>query len=109
MALTLLDAWLLYRDAKLSQYVMAPYVLGDEQGFFTLEQGPSLLPSRHYKAYLSGSTEGQKIEISSSEFRGLKEEAEALWGTTDWKGDFVPGLLNRELPIVRGQDAIRME
>ncbi|HZH14672.1 MAG TPA: hypothetical protein VE057_09985 [Archangium sp.] len=109
MALTLLDAWLLYRDAKRSQYVMAPYVLGDEQGFFTLEQGTSLLPSRHYKAYASGSTEGQKIEISSSEFRILKEEAEALWGTTDWKGDFVPGLLNRELPIVREQDAIRME
>ena len=109
MALTLLDAWLIYRDAKHSQYVMAPYVLGDEQGFFTLEQGTSLLPSRHYKAYVSGSTKGQKIEISSSEFRGLKEEAEALWGTTDWKGDFVPGLLNRELPIVREQDAIRME
>jgi hypothetical protein len=109
MALTLLDAWLLYRDGKKSQYVMAPYVLGDERGIFTLEQSTSLLPSRHYKAYLSGISEGQKIEISASEFRGLKEEAEALWGTTDWKGDFVPGLLNRELPIIRKQDAIRMQ
>lgn len=36
VALTLLDAYLMYRDAKMSQYVVAPYVLGDEQGFFTL-------------------------------------------------------------------------
>ncbi|HEX5747115.1 MAG TPA: hypothetical protein VFZ09_12805 [Archangium sp.] len=109
MALTLLDAWLLYRDARMSQYVMAPYVLGDERGFFTLEQSTSLLPSRHYKAYLSGSEEGQKIEISASEFRSLRDEAEALWGTTDWKGDFVPGLLNRELPVIQQPDAVPME
>ncbi|MFY0564670.1 hypothetical protein ACN28E_12515 [Archangium lansingense] len=109
IALTLLDAYLLYRDAKLSQYGTAPYVLGDEQGFFTLEQSTSLLPSRHHKVYLSGSAKGQKIEISSSDFRSLKDEAEALWGTTDWKGDFVPGLLNRELPVIRKQDSLPME
>jgi hypothetical protein len=109
MALTLLDAYLIYRDAKLSRYVVAPYVLGDERGFFTLEQSTSLPPSKYYKAYLSGSEEGQKTEISSSEFRNLKEEAEALWGTTNWKGDFVPGLLNRELPIIREQGTIRMQ
>jgi hypothetical protein len=109
MALTLLDAWLLYRDARMTQYVMAPYVLGDERGFFTLEQSTSLLASRHYKAYLSGSTEGQQIEISSSEFRSLRDEAEALWGTTDWKGDFVPGLLNRALPVIKQPDAIPIE
>jgi hypothetical protein len=109
VALTLLDAYLLYRDTKMSQYVMAPYVLGDEKGFFTLEQGTSLLPSRYYKTYLSGVAEGQKVEIPSSDFQSLKDEAEALWGTTDWKGDFVPGLLNRELPVIRKQDAVRME
>jgi hypothetical protein len=108
-AVTLLDAYLMYRDSKLSQYVMAPYVLGDEQGFFTLDQSSSLLASRYYKAYLSGDIAGERVEISDSEFRGLKEEAEALWGTTDWKGDFVPGLLNRELPIIKAHDAPKME
>lgn len=107
--MTLLDAYLMYRDSKLSQYVMAPYVLGDEQGFFTLDQSSSLLSSRYYKAYLSGDLEGKKVEISDSEFRSLREEAEALWGTTDWKGDFVPGLLNRELPIIKAQDAPKLE
>ena len=108
-ALTLLDVYLLYRDAKMSQYVTAPYVLGDEQGFFTLEQSQSLLSSQYHKAYLGGSADVQRIEISSSEFRSLKEEAEALWGTTDWNGDFVPGLLNKELPIIKRQDGTQLE
>lgn len=107
--LTLLDAYLMYRDAKMSQYVTAPYVLGDEQGFFTLEQNQSLTSSRYYKDYLSGSAAGQRIEISSSNFRDMKEEAEALWGTTDWNGDFVPGLLNRTLPVIKNGDAVQMQ
>jgi len=107
--LTVLDANLLYRDAKMSRYITAPYVLGDEQGFFTLEQTQSLSSSRYHKAYLSGSLAGQRVEISSSDFRSMKEEAEALWGTTDWKGDFVPGLLNRELPVIRAQDTGRLD
>lgn len=109
VALTLLDAYLMYRDVKLSRYVMAPYVLGDEQGFFTLEQEPSLTSPRYQKAYLSGSAKGQRIPISPSDFLILKEEAEALWGTTDWQGDFVPGLLNRELPVIEKQDAVQMQ
>ncbi|PTL81914.1 hypothetical protein DAT35_19025 [Vitiosangium sp. GDMCC 1.1324] len=109
VALTLLDAYLMYRDAKMAQYVIAPYVLGDEQGFFTLEQNLSLPSPSYHKAYLSGSAKGQRIEISSSDFRSLREEAEALWGTTDWNGDFVPGLLNRKLPVINEQGASRMD
>jgi hypothetical protein len=108
-ALTLLDAYLMYRDVKMSQYVMAPYVLGDEQGFFSLEEKPSLTSPKYHKAYLSGGAAGQRIEISPSDFRTLKEEAEALWGTTDWNGDFVPGLLNRELPVIEKQDAVQLQ
>jgi len=108
-ALTLLDAYLIYRDTKMSQYVMAPYILGDEQGFFTLEEKPSLTSPKYHKAYLSGSAAGQWMELTPSDFRTLKEEAEALWGTTDWKGDFVPGLLNRELPVVGAQDAVQLQ
>jgi hypothetical protein len=41
-----------------------------------------------------------EIRIPESEYNDLLKEAEALWGTTDWKGDWVPGLLRRELEIV---------
>jgi hypothetical protein len=34
--LTLLDAYTIYYNEKMSLYVMAPYVLEDEQGVFTL-------------------------------------------------------------------------
>jgi hypothetical protein len=104
LALSLLDAYLMYYDMKMSRYVMAPYVLEDELGLFTLEQSTSLLTSQYYKAYITGEKSGQRLSISSEEFRGLREEAEALWGTTDWKGDFVPGLLNRVLPIISEQN-----
>jgi hypothetical protein len=106
VVLTLLDAYWMYYQAKMSRYVMAPYVLEDEQGLFTLERRESLLSSRYYKAYMSGGSAGPRVEISSDDFRELKKEAEALWGTTDWAGDFVPGLLNRELPVIEQQDGI---
>lgn len=108
VALTILDAYLLYRGQKMSRYVMAPYLLGDEHGFFTLERGDSLMSSTYYKVYMGEGTERQKVEISATEFRALKEEAEALWGTTDWTGDFVPGLLNRTLPVISEQDMAEM-
>jgi hypothetical protein len=106
VVLTLLDAYLMYYHAKMSRYVMAPYVLEDEQGLFTLETGESLLSSRYYKTYASGGSAGQRVEISSEEFREWRKEAEALWGTTDLRGDFVPGLLNRELPVVGSEKGI---
>jgi hypothetical protein len=106
VVLSLLDAYLMYYDTKMSQYVMAPYVLEDELGLFTLEKSTSTLASQHYKAYVSGEEKGQRLTISSEEFRGLKEAAEALWGTTDWNGDFVPGLLNRVLPVISEQTGL---
>jgi hypothetical protein len=60
----------------------------------------SLLSSKYFKTYIDGELVGQQIEIAFPEFSGLRKEAEALWGTTDWKGDFVPGLLLKELPVV---------
>jgi hypothetical protein len=103
VVLTLLDVYLMHYHAKMAKYVMAPYVLEDEQGLFTLEKSESLLSSQYCKAYLNA---GTRIEISAEEFRELKEEAEALWGTTDWAGDFVPGLLNRALPVAESSDGI---
>lgn len=78
----------------------------DERGLFTLEKSTSLLRTQHHKAYISGEATGQRLPISPEEFRGLREEAEALWGTTDWKGDFVPGLFNKVLPIINRQNEL---
>jgi hypothetical protein len=100
VVLSLIDVYLMHRGAKMSRYVMAPYVLEDEQGLFTLEENKSLLSPRYYKTYRSGPETGRRFVISSEEFKGLREEAEALWGVMDWNGDFVPGLLNRSLPMV---------
>jgi hypothetical protein len=104
VVLTLLDAYLLYHDSRTARYVMAPYVLEDEQGLFTLQRSGSLPSPRYHKAYASGGAKDRRVEISFAEFHALKEEAEALWGTTDWRGDFVPGLLNRKLPVIEQQE-----
>ncbi|WNG19978.1 hypothetical protein [Cystobacter fuscus] len=109
VALTILDFYWMYREAKMGRYVMAPYVLGDENGFFTLEKSRLLVSSVYHKVYLSGGGEERRVEVSATEFRALKEEAESLWGTTDLHGDFVPGLLNRKLPLVERQDDMRMD
>lgn len=97
-----LDVFMMYRDQKLAQYVMAPYVLEDEKGIFTLqEQDRGIFRQNYYfKTYQSGDLKGQTIQIAKDEFLQWKQEGELLWGTTDWKGDFVPGLLRPELPVV---------
>ena len=98
----LLQIFLMYRDMKLSQYVMAPYLLEDTQGVFTLqEQDRGIFRSnKYFKNYETGPLAGQRVEITGDEFSALRREGEALWGTTDWKGDWVPGLLRRELPVI---------
>lgn len=98
--LTLLDAFLIYRESVRSEANWAPYVLEDEQGFFILQYRKSLLSSEYFKTYIDGKLAGQQLPIASSEFDSLQREAEALWGTTDWKGHFVPGLLLKELPVI---------
>lgn len=100
--LVAMDLLMMYRDMKLEQYVMAPYVLDDERGAFTFnEQSGGLFHKSHYfKNYKTGDLAGQRVEVSEDEFNQLVDEAKALWGTTDWKGDFVPGILRRELPVI---------
>jgi hypothetical protein len=106
--LQVLQIWTMYKDAKLARYVMAPYLLEDEHGAFSLEKETQLFHATHYyKLYKSGDRAGQEVEISGDEFSALREEAEILWGTTDWKGDWVPGLLRKELPEVPSADRNR--
>jgi hypothetical protein len=96
----------MYRDEVMSKYVMTPYLLEDAQGIFTLQETDrGIFRSNWYwKNYKTGSSAGQQVKISKDEFLQLKQEAELLWGTTDWKGDFVPGLLRQELPVVEAPD-----
>jgi hypothetical protein len=106
-AFALLDFFLMYRDAKLARYVMAPYLLEDADGIFMLQETDRGIFRRnwYWKKYETGKLAGQRIQISKEEFGSWREEAELLWGTTDWKGDFVPGLLRQELPVVEAPAA----
>jgi len=104
--LQMLQLALMWRDMKLARYVMAPYLLEDEHGVFTLAKESSLFSfSKYYKEYKTGQLAGQEVEISKDEYSALKEEAEILWGTTDFWGDWVPGLLLKELPEVDPRNA----
>jgi hypothetical protein len=98
----LLDVISTIRDINMSKYVFAPYVLEDEGGQFTLkiQRGGLFSRSHYWKAYEAGSMAGEMCEIDECEFDFWKKEGEALWGTTDFWGSFVPGLLRPELPII---------
>jgi len=69
--LLLLGVYHMYREDKLSRYVMAPYVLEDEHGAFTLsyEKGilGGLFSTSYFKRYLAGRLKGKKIQVSDSE------------------------------------------
>jgi hypothetical protein len=101
-AFELLQVFLMYRDQKLSRYVRAPYLLEDDHGVFTLvEKDRGVFRSNLYwKEYVTGADAGTQVPISKDEFSRLADVAETLWGAVDWAGDFVPGLLQRELPVV---------
>ena len=105
-ALAVVDAFRLARDMQLSQYDFTPYILSDERGEFTLEwsrDGFFDLSNDFYKNYISEDEEenedGNRVQISASEFYELRDEARALFGYIDWRGEFVPGLILRELPV----------
>ncbi len=97
--LTALDIFLFARDINMSQYIFAPHILRDEGGFFNLEKesGGLFGKSSYWKVYQEGQNAGQMCEIDESEFEFWRKEGEALWGTTDIWGNFVPGLLRPEL------------
>lgn len=100
--LLLVEAYRLYYDYKVSRFVMAPYLLEDENGVFTLDYAKSswFADMKYYKNYVAGDKQGQKIQVSESVFKDLADEAKALWGTLDRAGDFVPGLLMPSLDVI---------
>jgi hypothetical protein len=99
----LFQAVMAWRQQKADNFIQAPYVLLDEYGAYSLQQhtGPvgGLFGSKYFKNYKEGPLGGNSMEINEEEFQALKEEARALYGYIDWWGDFVPGLLNRSLPV----------
>jgi RHS repeat-associated protein len=109
--LQIIQLFLMWRDEKLSRYVYAPYLLQDEGGIFTLQEqkGGLLHFNKYFKNYKTGQMAGQSVEISGGEFSKLEEEAHALWGYVDWLGDFIPGILRRELPVIERSDDSRIE
>jgi len=88
----------MYYSERMSQYVMAPYLLEDEHGEFTLANEMRWFVMRNFKTYVSGEWKGKRLEVDHDQATELRKEAEALYGTTDWKADFVPGILAPELP-----------
>lgn len=69
---------------------------------FTLDYSKSswVSDTKYFKNYVAGAKQGEKVRVSKSEFEDLAEEAKALWGTIDWQGDFVPGLLLPSLEVI---------
>jgi hypothetical protein len=100
----ILDAFLQERNRKLARYGWAIYVFVEDDGesSFTLESEGSWWGFvMHYrKKYVTGPRAGTKVEITEEEFDALKKEAHALYGDVDFWGDFIPGLLLPELPVV---------
>lgn len=92
----------LYYDAKRSRFVMAPYLLEDEHGVFTIDykRRSWLASTVYFKNYISTASKGKRIQISRAEFSALSTEARALWGTLDKRGKFVPGLLRPSLDVI---------
>ena len=98
------DAYKHARASVESRYGWGSYVLRDMGGTFTIGEKISwVVVHTYYKTYVSGPLKGQRIEISQAEAAKYLKEAEALWGTTDWTGEFVPGLLVPQLPISAGE------
>ena len=109
--LQIVQLFLMWRDEKTSRNVYAPYLLQDEGGVFTInEQSGGLLHfNKYFKNYKAGQLAGQRVEISGDEFSRLEKEAHALWGYVDWLGDFIPGILRRELPVIERREDTRIE
>ena len=81
-----------------ARYIQGAYILRDENGRFTLGYGKKWwIVTTYNKTYIDGRQAGKSMEIGKEEFDSLLYEQKVLWGTTDWKGDFVPGIMRREL------------
>jgi hypothetical protein len=75
---------------------MAPQILEDEHGTYTLGQRSDwwgVFGVEHYRQYLAGEFEGRQIDITDEQYQEDTEEGAALWGTFE-DGEVVPGMLS---------------
>ena len=100
IGLALIDAYTMAREQAEAKYVMAPYLLEDEGGVFTLEE-EGLIFKGYQKRYVEGDRAGDVVPIEKSEFRENMDEAKALWGHLDSNNEWVPGKLRKELPAIQ--------
>jgi len=98
-ALLIAEAYTMYLEEKKPRYVMAPYVLEDDHGAFTMFERGGVFSSTYYKRYIAGPYQGKKVKVNLSQWMALAHEAVAVWGMLDDSGDFVPGLLQPTLPV----------
>jgi len=100
---SVVDAYKFARQQAEAKYGWAPYVMEDKFGSFTVRAETSwLVVHSYYKTYLSGPLKDKRVEVDEDLAVQYLREAEALWGTTDWTGEFVPGLFMPELPLSTG-------
>jgi hypothetical protein len=94
----------MYKELNDAKYINTPLLLEDECGVYTLRrETPWNWPFGDI-SYSKAYQDGPSVYLTEEEYTELKEEAELLWGKLDWAGDWVPGLLRRELPIVNPPD-----
>lgn len=110
--LVVLDAIMINKQLKDSQYTYTLYTFHDDKGAFTVHRlnGGWFESDTHYKEYVSGPGAEMKFDmlgfrlgpiqvISEDKYDEYKEEGRRRWGYIDWKGDFVPGTERTYLPI----------
>ena len=102
-----------YIDAKKARFESGVAIFEDERGAYVVSDDPAPWLSRlseaqqdlvsysdaahlYSKKYLSG----ERVQITGGEYSRIKKEVEANFGYVNWWGDFVPGRLQRELPVV---------
>lgn len=104
---TMLDALSFSRDMRMAEQglAMAPSVFRDQHGHFTISMDRGPLAgifggNRYYRTYVDGDREGEQVDMTRAEYNQWSEENRALYGYVDMWGDFQPGLLRPEPPMV---------
>src|SRR5262249_8672263 len=98
---TIIAAWQIGRSLKTSEYSFRPVEFNDHLGTFIVEGfNRGLLGVlrgqgwEYRKTYLTGRP-GYTEQITKKAYDAYTAESHRLYGYLDWKGDFVPGELQK--------------
>jgi YD repeat-containing protein len=94
-------------EANRSQYLMGPLTDEDAGGTFTISYGYDynwfgwhVYNQKWIKQYNSGPMAGQTVNITENDYNKAAQEMKLLWGYIDFWGNFQPGALRKQLPVV---------